>query len=52
MWAITVPPGRYCYKTDQKVEQYMQQQINFSIAIYLYQLIYMELGLPVLVCLA
>lgn len=49
---ITVPPGRYCYKMDQKAEQYMQWQINFSTVIYLYQLIYMELRLYILVCLA
>lgn len=33
---ITVPPGRYCYKMDQKVEQYIQWQIYFSAVIYLY----------------
>lgn len=52
MCAITVPPGRYCYKIDQELEQYMQWQRNFSTVIYLYQLIYMELSLPILVCLA
>lgn len=30
----------------------MQWQINFSIVIYLYQLIYEELGLSILVCMA